>query len=117
MTRSYAWDAVNKEVLNEKMWRKIISGEKAMLAQIWLAQGAAVPVHQHESEQISWVMQGALKFVLEGKEIVLRSGELLHIASNTPHQAIALEDTLALDVFSPIRRDWLAGQDNYLRHG
>jgi unsaturated pyranuronate lyase len=111
----YSWDNVKKEVLNERLWRKVISGERAMVAQVFLAQGAVVPTHQHESEQLSYIITGALKFELEGQELVVRQGEVLHIPSNVPHRAVALEDTLDLDIFSPIRIDWLTGQDDYLR--
>ena len=111
----YSWDAVRKEVLNPKLSRKVISGEKAMVAQVFLAQGAIVPTHQHESEQLTYILEGALKFELEGREIVVHKGEVLHIPSNVPHRAVALEDTLDLDIFSPIRTDWLTGQDDYLR--
>jgi len=110
-----SWENVKKEVLNEKMSRKIISGEKAMLAQIFIAKGGVVPLHQHESEQLSYVLEGALKFELEGKEVVVRKGEVLLIPSHVPHSAVAVEDFFGLDVFSPIRLDWLTGKDNYLR--
>jgi len=115
--RHFAWDTVKKEMLNPKLWRKMIAGEKAMLAQIFLAKGCVVPTHQHESEQISYIVEGALKFDLEGKEVVVRSGEVLLIPSNVPHSAVALEDTMDFDIFSPIRLDWLTGQDDYLRKG
>ena len=111
----YSWDAVRKEVLSPKLWRKVISGEKAMVAQVFLGQGAIVPTHQHESEQLTYILEGALKFELEGREVVVRQGEVLHIPSHVPHRAVALEDTLDLDIFSPIRVDWLTGQDDYLR--
>jgi len=111
----YSWETVKKEVLNEKMSRKVISGEKVMIAQISIAQGGVVPTHQHESEQLSYVVAGALKFELEGREIVVRQGEVLHIPSNVPHSAVAVEDSFGIDVFSPIRLDWLTGQDDYLR--
>ena len=111
----YAWETVKKEVLNERMSRKVISGEKAMMAQIFLAQGGVVPLHHHESEQLSYAIEGALKFELEGKEVVVRQGEVLCIPSNVPHRAVALEDFFGLDVFSPIRLDWLTGKDEYLR--
>ena len=110
-----SWDTVKKEELNPKFWRKLVTGEKAMLAQIFLGKGFVVPTHQHESEQISYIVNGALKFNLEGKEIVVRSGEVLVIPSNVPHSAEALEDTLDFDIFSPIRQDWLDGTDAYLR--
>jgi quercetin dioxygenase-like cupin family protein len=111
----FTWDTVKKEVLNPKIWRKVITGEKAMVAQVFIAKDGVVPAHQHESEQLSYILEGALKFELEGREIVVRKGEVLHIPSNVPHRAVALEDTFDLDVFSPIRMDWLTGQDDYLR--
>ncbi len=111
----FSWDQVKKEQLNPKFWRKLVTGEKAMLAQIFLGKGFVVPTHHHESEQISYVVSGALKFNLDGKEIVVRSGEVLLIPSDVPHSAEALEDTLDFDVFSPIRKDWLDGSDTYLR--
>ena len=111
----FNWDTVKKEVMNPKIWRKVISGEKAMIAQVFIAKDGVVPTHQHESEQISYIISGALKFELDGQEITIHAGEVLHIPSNVPHKAVALEDTLDLDVFSPIRTDWLTGQDDYLR--
>ena len=113
----FSWGTVKKEVMNPKIWRKVISGEKAMVAQVFIARDGVVPTHQHESEQISYVVEGALKFELEGKEVVVRSGEVLHIPSNVTHRAVALEDTMDLDIFSPIRIDWLTGKDDYLRRG
>jgi quercetin dioxygenase-like cupin family protein len=88
-----------------------------MVAQVFIAKGAVVPTHQHESEQLTYIMEGALEFDLEGRRVVVRKGEVLHIPSNVTHRAVALEDTLDLDIFSPIRMDWLTGQDDYLRKG
>jgi quercetin dioxygenase-like cupin family protein len=113
----FTWKTVNTEKMSEKISRKVITGEKAMVAQVFLVKGAVVPTHQHESEQIVYILEGALQFQLEGKEIVVRAGEVLHIPSHVPHSAVALEDTLDLDIFSPIRTDWLKGQDDYLRKG
>ena len=113
----FKWETVKKEVMNPKLSRKVISGEKAMVAQVFLAKGSAVPTHQHESEQLAYIIEGALKFELEGKEVIVRAGEVLLIPSNVPHSAVALEDTLDLDIFSPIRTDWLTGDDAYLRKG
>ena len=113
----YSWETVKTEPLNSKMWRKVISGEKAMVAQVFIAKDGVVPTHHHESEQLSYILEGALKLQIEGREIVVRKGEVLHIPSNVPHGAIALEDTLDMDIFSPIRIDWLTGQDDYLRKG
>jgi quercetin dioxygenase-like cupin family protein len=111
----FSWENVKKEVLNDKISRKMISGEKITMAQIFIAKDGVVPFHHHEHEQFSSVLAGALRFELEGKEMVLRQGEVLHIPSNVPHRVLALEDSLALDVFSPVRTDWLTGKDDYLR--
>ncbi len=113
----FSWETVKKEVMNPRLWRKVISGEKAMVAQVFIAKDGVVPTHHHESEQISYIVEGALKFELEGKEVVVRSGEVLLIPSNVPHRAVALEDTMDFDIFSPIRIDWLTGKDDYLRRG
>lgn len=111
----YTWDKMEKEVLNESIGRKMVYGEKAMVAQIFIAKGGVVPEHFHESEQLTYILEGALKFQLEGKEVVVNKGQVLHIPSNVPHSAVALEDTVDLDIFSPIRHDWVNKTDDYLR--
>src|SRR3954452_11176504 len=109
----YRWDELALEKVTEMISRKIVSGEREMLAQIYLKRGALVPMHAHESEQMTYILQGALKFLIGGEEITVREGEVLHIPSRMSHQAEALEDTLELDVFSPIRQDWLNHTDDY----
>jgi quercetin dioxygenase-like cupin family protein len=104
-----------KEELNESIGRKMVVGEKCMVAQIFIAKGGVVPLHQHDAEQITYILEGALQFQLEGKEVVVKKGQVLTIPSNVPHSAVALEDTLDLDVFSPLRYDWLNKTDDYLR--
>jgi quercetin dioxygenase-like cupin family protein len=111
------WDDVPLEIMSDVISRRIVSGEKAMVAQVYLKKDAVVPLHHHESEQITYILEGALKFELQGREVVVRKGEVLLIPSNVPHRAVALEDTLDLDVFSPIRHDWLEKDDSYLRRG
>src|ERR1700736_5005843 len=113
----YTWDSMEKEVLSPTIARKIISGDKAMVAQVFLTRGAVVPEHHHESEQITYILEGALQFEIEGKQIVVAKGQVLRIPSYVPHSAVALEDTLDLDIFSPIRTDWLTRQNEYLRRG
>ena len=105
--RLHRWDEIALEKITEMMSQKIIAGEREMLAQIYLKRGALVPTHSHESEQMTYVLQGSLRFVVGGEEVIVREGEVLHIPSSTPHQAEALEDTFELDVFSPLRQDWL----------
>jgi quercetin dioxygenase-like cupin family protein len=111
----YVWEKMEKEILSPTIARKIISGDKAMVAQVFLAKGAVVPEHHHESEQLTYILEGALEFHLDGKIVVVRAGEVLRIPSFMPHKAVALEDTLDLDIFSPIRHDWLSKDDAYLR--
>jgi quercetin dioxygenase-like cupin family protein len=103
----HRWDEIALEKVTEMMSQKIVAGEREMLAQTYLKRGALVPLHAHESEQMTYVLQGALRFVVAGEEIVVREGEVLHIPSRVPHQAEALEDTFELDVFSPGRADWI----------
>lgn len=111
----YSWETVKKEQLNDNVWRKVVNGERITLAQIGIAKGGIVPTHHHENEQISLVIRGSVKFEMEGKEIIVQGGEVLHIPSNVPHRVTALEDTLAMDVFSPVRTDWMTGTDDYFR--
>jgi quercetin dioxygenase-like cupin family protein len=113
----YTWEDMPLEAMSECISRKIVTGDKAMVAQVFLKKGAVVPEHHHESEQITYILEGALKFELEGKEVVVGAGQVLRIPSNVPHRAVALEDTLDLDIFSPIRHDWLTKDDAYLRRG
>ena len=103
------------EVLSSTISRKIISGEKAMISQVFLKKGALVPEHRHEAEQITYILEGALQFELEGQVVVVSKGQVIRIPSQVPHRAVALEDTLDLDIFSPPRYDWLRKDDQYLR--
>jgi quercetin dioxygenase-like cupin family protein len=103
------------EQVNPLLDRQIVSGERSMLARIILRKGCIVPQHSHENEQISYILEGALKFLIEGREIVVSAGEVLVIPSHVPHSAEALEDTVDLDLFCPPREDWLNKTDAYLR--
>src|SRR6516162_3212522 len=111
----YRWENVAVEQLNPLLSRKVLTGDRVMIAEMILKKGCVVPPHHHEHEQVSYVVKGKLRFEINGKEILLESGEVLHIPSNVVHSAIALEDTLDLDIFSPPRQDWLDGNDDYLR--
>jgi quercetin dioxygenase-like cupin family protein len=103
------------EHLNPMIDRQFVSGEQGMLARLLLRAGCIVPLHSHENEQITYILEGALKFTIQGEEIVVRAGEILVIPPHMPHSAEALEDTIDLDVFSPPRADWISGTDAYLR--
>jgi len=105
--RLHRWDEIALNKITEMLSQKVIAGEHEMLAQIYLKRGAQVPIHSHDSEQMTYVLQGSLKVMVGGEEIVVREGEVLHIPSGVEHQTEALEDTFEPDFFSPIRRDWL----------
>jgi quercetin dioxygenase-like cupin family protein len=107
----HRWDEIALEKVTEMLSRKIVSGDRAMLVQIYVKRGCLVPLHAHDSEQMTYVLQGALKFLIGAEEITVREGEVLHIPSGVEHQAEALEDTFELDFFSPIRREWPAADD------
>jgi quercetin dioxygenase-like cupin family protein len=111
------WNKVEREHLNPLIDREMIVGDQVMLARVLLKKGAHVPLHHHHNEQVTYILEGALKFAIDGKEVVVRAGEVLCIPSNMPHEAWALEDTVDLDVFNPPREDWLNKTDAYLRHG
>ena len=111
------WAEAETEWLNPSISRRLAVGEKEMLGYVWLKKGAFVPAHKHASEQITFIMKGALKFTIGGKDYLVKTGEVLVIPSNVVHEAVALEDTDDFDCFSPLRRDWLTGKDQYLRTG
>jgi quercetin dioxygenase-like cupin family protein len=111
--RLHRWDEIALEKVTEMLSRKLVTGEREMLAQVYLKAGCVVPMHAHESEQMTYILQGALRFLVGGEEITVREGEVLHIPSRVAHQAEALDDTFSLDVFSPIRQDWIDRTDDY----
>jgi quercetin dioxygenase-like cupin family protein len=116
----FRWSDLPREELSDLLGRRLVTGERAMLAHVYLKKGCIVPKHEHENEQFTYILEGVLKFWLgeDGeRELLVRAGEVLHIPSHVPHKAEALEDTLDLDVFSPPRQDWLNGTDAYLRGG
>lgn len=119
MVRHEKWDEIEREEVTDSIARRLFTGERMMLAQVYLDKGAIVPRHSHENEQLTWIVEGALRFWLgeEGtpdfQELVVSAGEVLFIPSNVLHKAEALEDTFDVDVFSPPRQDWLDGTDSY----
>jgi unsaturated pyranuronate lyase len=117
-TTLYRWEDLPKEALKPDLHRRLISTERMMLAHVYLDKGCIVPQHAHENEQLTYILEGALRFWLgdDGSEVVdVSAGEVLHIPSNLPHKAEALEATLDVDIFCPPRQDWLEGTDDYLR--
>ena len=114
----YRWDSMKKERVSDMLERRLITGDRMMLAHVYLKKGCIVPKHSHENEQLTYILEGALKFWIgedSSEEITVRAGEVLLIPSNIPHKAEALEETLDVDVFSPPRQDWLDRTDDYFR--
>lgn len=112
------WKEVELETVSPMLSRKLLTGDRMMLAQVFLKKGCVVPRHQHENEQYTYILEGGLRFWIgeDEKQVVdVMAGEVLHIPSMVWHKAEALEDTLDLDVFDPPREDWLKKTDSYLR--
>ncbi|HSE32016.1 MAG TPA: cupin domain-containing protein [Pyrinomonadaceae bacterium] len=114
----YRWDDMPKEAVSETLDRRLITGDRVMLTHVYLKKGSIVPRHSHENEQLTYILEGGLRFWIgpdESEVIDVRAGEVLHIPSFVQHKAEALEDTLDVDIFSPPREDWLNKTDDYLR--
>ena len=118
MTQLYRWEDMPKEQLSDSLSRRLVTADRMMLAHVYLNKGCVVPKHSHENEQLTYILEGALRFWIGEngeEEVTVRAGEVLVIPSHVPHKAEALEDTLDVDVFSPPRQDWLDKTDDYLR--
>jgi quercetin dioxygenase-like cupin family protein len=116
----YRWADMEKEKVSDLLERRLITCERMMIAHVYLKKGCIVPKHSHENEQITYILEGALRFWIgeDGSdELIVSAGEVLTIPSNVPHKAEALEDTLDVDIFNPPRQDWLDKSDGYLRQG
>jgi len=112
----FNWDLLHEEPLNPLLSRKLLHSETMTVARIRLRKGAVVPTHSHPNEQVSMLESGALRFVISGEEHVFRAGDVVVIPPHAPHMVEALEDSLAVDLFSPPREDWIRGDDAYLRN-
>lgn len=109
------WSDIEVERLSSTIGRQFIVGTDMMIARVLLKKGGHVPMHEHHNEQITYILEGALRFMVGGKEVVVRAGEVLCIPPHVPHEAFALEDTVDLDIFNPPRQDWINRDDAYLR--
>jgi len=116
----YRWDDMSKEKVSDTLDRRLITGDRMMLSHVYLKKGSIVPRHSHENEQITYILEGGLRFWIgadEAQTIDVMPGEVLHIPAFVQHKAEALADTLDVDIFSPPRQDWLDKTDDYLRKG
>ena len=112
---TYNWSAIPVEQMNPLVTRQVMHGGSITIARIVIAKGGSVPTHKHINEQMMNVVSGCLKVILDGSELTLSGGNTLVVPPNVPHSVEALEDTVAVDVFSPVREDWIRGDDAYLR--
>jgi quercetin dioxygenase-like cupin family protein len=123
VARKYSWSSMPIEQVNPTLSRRFLFGKDVMVAHVYLKAGSVVPKHHHANEQVTYVLEGALRLWVGDKvdsqdvadSFLIATGEVLVIPSNVPHRAVAEEDTLDLDIFSPPREDWIAGSDRYLR--
>jgi len=111
----HRWNDIAPEQINASIVRQFITAERVTIARFELSRGGVVPRHAHENEQVSYIVSGALKFVFDDREVVVRGGELIQIPPNVPHAAEVVEDCVAIDVFSPVRQDWIDKTDTYFR--
>lgn len=113
--RVQRWNEESTERMNDLVTRQVIHGVNITMARLVMNKGAVVPEHHHVNEQITTMVEGRLLFLLAGKEQILKAGESLIIPPDVPHRVEALEDSVAIDVFAPVRSDWIRGDDAYLR--
>ena len=111
----YSWNQVTEEPLNPMATRQMIHGVSITIARLRTRKGSIVPTHSHVNEQITTMEKGAMLFVTPTEKIVVRAGESLVIPPNVPHSVESLDDCVAVDIFSPVREDWVRGDDAYLR--
>ena len=111
----HRWDDVPTEQLAPGIRRRYLTAERMTLARFSLSRGAIVPAHAHDNEQVSYVVSGAVRFLVAGEEIVVRTGEALQIPSWAEHSLTVIEDAEVIDVFSPVRQDWIDRTDTYFR--
>jgi quercetin dioxygenase-like cupin family protein len=112
----HRWNEIEREELSPGVARQMLHSDRMTVARIYLKKGAIVPRHHHENEQVSFVLEGRLRFEFDSEQVVVAAGEAMQIDSGRPHRVEALEDSLALDLFQPVREDWLRGEDAYLRN-
>src|SRR5436190_16528625 len=111
----YRWDDVPPESVSSSVVRRYVTADRVTVARFALAAGGVVPRHAHANEQVSCVLSGAVRFQFDGQELIARAGDVVAIPGGAPHAVDVLEDAVVIDVFSPIRQDWLDKTDDYFR--
>jgi unsaturated pyranuronate lyase len=111
----HRWTDIPNESITPFINRRFITADRVTVAQFELKQGGVVPRHGHEQEQMTCVLRGRLKFVMGGQELLAGPGEVVQIPGSVEHEVHVLEDASVIDVFSPIRQDWIDKTDDYFR--
>ena len=111
----HRWDDLPRQQVAPGIERRYLTANRTTIARFAISRGALVPVHSHDQEQVSYVLTGALRFTVAGEQTLVRGGEALQIPSWAEHSVEAIEDTEVIDVFSPVRQDWVDGTDNYFK--
>ncbi len=109
------WNQIEREQMNPQFARQVVHGDQMTVARVSLAKGSSVPRHSHKNEQICMVQEGRLRFIFDDRDFILEAGHVLQISGDEPHSVEALEDSVAFDLFAPVREDWIRGDDAYLR--
>lgn len=112
----HTWESIDLERLMPGISRRVVHSGRMTTARIYMDKGAVVPRHSHDNEQLSHILDGKLRFEFDGETIEAVAGDVVEIPSDAPHRVVAIEDSVAMDVFAPVRQDWLRGDDAYLRN-
>ena len=112
----YDWDTIKPESISELYSRKVAQGHNLVVARIEVLQWAVTQPHTHDSEEVIMVLKGAWRFHLPTGDVTLRANQMLLIPPGVKHSSEALEDTIALDICTPGRLDWITGEDRLLHH-
>jgi quercetin dioxygenase-like cupin family protein len=109
------WNQIKEDTLNPLAGRKALHGKMITLARFRFDKGNKVAMHHHANDQITTVESGSVRFFTDKEETILKAGDMVAVSPDVPHGNEALEDTIIVEIFSPVRQDWITGDDSYLR--
>ncbi len=116
LPQQYDFENSPIEVLSDKISRQFVMGGQTMLVKWIFKKGAVVPLHFHPNEQITWITEGSAQVKSQGKTFIVKTGDVIIFPPFAPHEFVILEDTIDMDIFSPVRLDWLTGSADYLKN-
>ena len=109
------WDSIHEDTLNPLAGRKALHAENMTVARFRFDKGNQVASHHHVNDQVTIVQSGAIRMVVGDQVLMMKTGDMVHVPPDVPHGNEALEDTIIIEIFSPLREDWIKGDDSYLR--